>query len=91
MQRAILMAAAALCIQAITEMGEQVFMVGDPTDLPENPTKGSLLTLTPCSFPYPYRFVRRVHHRRPFYSTHLQDARRAELRYSQLKNNHQVR
>merc|ERR1712166_896969 len=47
MQRAILMAAAALCVQAITneadlaEMGEQVFMVGDPTDLPENPTKGA--------------------------------------------------
>ena len=51
MQRAILMATAALCIQAITEadlaeMGEQVFMVGDPTDLPENPTKGSLPTLS---------------------------------------------
>ena len=36
-------------------------------------------------------YVRRVHHRRPFYSTHLQDARRAELRHSQLKNNRQVR
>merc|ERR1712166_1412043 len=38
-------AAAALCIQAVTneadlaEMGELDSMVGDPTDLPENPTK----------------------------------------------------
>merc|ERR1712028_245991 len=41
----LLLAAAALCIQAVTneadlaEMGELDSMVGDPTDLPENPTK----------------------------------------------------
>merc|ERR1712195_430945 len=41
----LLLATAALCIQAVTneadlaEMGELDSMVGDPTDLPENPTK----------------------------------------------------
>merc|ERR1712166_417374 len=44
----ILLAAAALCIQALcitAEMGELESMVGDPTDLPENPTKTECTTV----------------------------------------------
>ena len=57
---ALLLAAAALCIQAVTneadltEMGEVVSMVG-PTDLPENPTKGSFPNVTRALSPYLYR------------------------------------
>ena len=91
---ALLLAAAALCIQAVTneadltEMGEVVSMVG-PTNLPENPTKGSFpnvtraLTYIGC--------LSRVHHSCQFYSTHLQVSRRAELHHPQLKNSCQVR
>jgi len=58
---ALLLAAAALCIQAVTneadltEMGEVVSMVG-PTNLPENPTKVECTTLA-SSIPLICKFL----------------------------------